>query len=351
MDTKFQALPPLKRHRLLQQHQQENKENVPIALQLPAKKRKESRNPLLADAAPQVTTTAAYCLPTKKRVWALHPDLVSGKPLSPFNLNVEYNPHSFNEEIKANEENKKTPLDIIIDKSIESEQEDLKKEEEVTVLDENNQEECKEEEEKEEEEEEDDGILCAICRSTDGDPTDPIVFCDGCDLMVHTTCYGNPLIKGVPDGDWFCIQCLASKSYRSESKQSSLSCCFCPTKGGALKPTTTKGVDGSWAHVVCALLIPEVFFDDPDGREGINCSKVPKRRWEGKCYVCKSRTGCVIECSEPKCPLAFHVTCGLNEDLCIEFKEGKKKETIVAGFCKSHTELWDKVKKVAPLAF
>lgn len=343
MDTKFQALPPLKRHRLLQQHQQENKENVPIALQLPAKKRKESRNPILADAAPHVTTTAAYCLPTKKRVWALHPDLVSGKPLSPFDLNVEYNP-SFNEEIKAKEENKKTPPDIIIDKSIESEQEDLKKEEEVTVLDENNQEECKEEEEKEEEdeeEEEDDGILCAICRSTDGDPTDPIVFCDGCDLMVHTTCYGNPLIKGVPDGDWFCIHCLASKSYRSESKHSSLSCCFCPTKGGALKPTTTKGVDGSWAHVVCALLIPEVFFDDPDGREGIDCSKVPKRRWEGGCYVCKSRKGCVIECSEPKCPLAFHVTCGLNEDLCIEFKEGKK-ETIVAGFCKSHTDIWDK---------
>ncbi|CAK7351781.1 unnamed protein product [Dovyalis caffra] len=348
MDTKFQALPPLKRHRLLQQQQQQqqqqqNKENVPIYLQLPAKKRKESRNPLPADADPRVTATAACCLPTKKRVWAPHPDLVFGKPLSPFDLNVEYNP-SFNEEIKANEENKKTPLSFSTDKPIESESEEeyLKEEENVTALGENNQEECKYEEEKEEEED-DDGILCAICQSTDGDPTDPIVFCDGCDLMVHTTCYGNPLIKGVPNGDWFCIQCLASKSDRSESKQSSLSCCLCPTKGGALKPTTAKGGDGSWAHVVCALLIPEVFFEDPDGREGIDCSKVPKRRREGKCYVCKSRKGCVIECSEPKCPLAFHVTCGLNEDLCIEYKVGKKKkETIVAGFCKTHTELWDK---------
>jgi L-rhamnose mutarotase len=35
----------------------------------------------------------------------------------------------------------------------------------------------------------------------------------------------------------------------------------------------------------------------------------------------------------------------LNEDVYIEYKEGKKKETIVAGFCKRHTELWDKVKK------
>jgi NuA3 HAT complex component NTO1 len=334
MDTKFQALPPFKRHTLLeqeQQQQQENEENVPFSSQLPAKKRKESQNPLLADADPKVTTSAAYCLPTKKRVWALHPDLVSGKPLSPLiDLNVEYIPSS-NEEIKADEENKKTPLPII-NKSIDS----LQQEEKVTFLYENNQQEYKEEE--------DDGILCAICQSTDGDPTDPIVFCDGCDLMVHTTCYGNPLIKGVPDGDWFCSQCLASKSDK-ETKQPPLSCCLCPIKGGALKPTATNGRDESWAHIVCALLIPEVFFDDPDGREGIVYSKVPKRRWEEKCYVCKSRKGCVIDCSEPKCPLAFHVTCGLNEDVYIEYKEGKKKETIVAGFCKRHTELWDKVKK------
>ncbi|KAJ6724668.1 RING/FYVE/PHD ZINC FINGER SUPERFAMILY PROTEIN [Salix viminalis] len=158
--------------------------------------------------------------------------------------------------------------------------------------------------------------------------------------MVHATCYGNPLIKGVPDGDWFCSPCLASKSDR-ESKQPSLSCCLCPIKGGALKSTAANGRDESWAHIVCALLIPEVFFENPDGREGIDCSKIPKRRREGKCYVCKSRKGCVIDCSEPKCHLAFHVTCGLNEDVCIEYKEGKK-ETIVAGFCKRHTELWDK---------
>ncbi|KAF9672612.1 hypothetical protein SADUNF_Sadunf11G0060600 [Salix dunnii] len=246
--------------------------------QLPGKKRKESRNPLLADADPKVITSAAYCLPTKKRVWALHPDIDYGKPLSPLiDLNVEYIPSSSNEG-------------------------------------------------QQEYEEEDAGNLCAICQSTDGDPTDPIVYCDGSDLMVHATCYGNPFIKGIPDGDWFCSPCWASKSDR-ESKQPSLSCCLCPIKGGALKSTTANGRDEYWAHIVCALLIPEVFFDSPEGREGIDCSKVPKRRWEGKCYVCKSRKGCVIDCSEPKCHLAFHVTCGLNEDVCIEYKEGKK-ETI-----------------------
>ncbi|KAE8723467.1 mitogen-activated protein kinase 19-like [Hibiscus syriacus] len=96
-----------------------------------------------------------------------------------------------------------------------------------------------------------------------------------------------------------------------------------------------------WDHLVCALLVSEVFFGDPEGREMIDCSRVPEKRWKGKCYVCKTRKGCAIECSESKCGLEFHVTCGLNEDLCIEYTEGKKG-AVVAGFCNPHTELWKK---------
>ncbi|KDP47178.1 hypothetical protein JCGZ_25687 [Jatropha curcas] len=308
MDPKFQSLPPLKRFRLLQQQHQleENKENQPISLQLPAKKRKESRHPLL----PEPTTTS-YCLPAKKRVWALQPaDLISGNPF-------EYKASPSSDDISANIQSREAQ------RPVEPEEDDVCPNIQST------------EAQQKVEEEEDDGILCAICGSTDGDPTDPIVFCDGCDLMVHTVCYGNPLIKCVPEGDWFCSQCLDSKAYKKN--KASPSCCLCPTKGGAMKPTT----DGLWSHIVCAVFVPEAFFEDPDGRDGINCSNVPKKRWEDKCYLCKSRKGCVIECSEPKCPLAFHITCGLNEDLCIEYKQGKK-EAIVAGFCKTHTELWKK---------
>lgn len=101
--------------------------------------------------------------------------------------------------------------------------------------------------------------------------------------------------------------------------------------------------EGTWAHVVCALFVPEVFFCDPEGREGIDCSKVPKKRWSEKCYVCECCDGCALVCSEPKCGLAFHVTCAMKEDLWIEYKEGKKGATIVAGFCKTHTQVWEKV--------
>uniref|UniRef100_A0A7N0RBQ5 Protein Jade-1 n=1 Tax=Kalanchoe fedtschenkoi TaxID=63787 RepID=A0A7N0RBQ5_KALFE len=184
--------------------------------------------------------------------------------------------------------------------------------------------------------ESEDGIICEICQSTDGDPSDPIVFCDGCELMVHATCYGNPLIKGIPDGDWFCHKC---DFFEAERPLKSVSCCLCPSSGGALKPTN----DGGWAHIVCAVYVPEVFFVDSEGRDGIDVSKICGKRWKKRCYVCKKIKGCVVDCSEAKCALSFHVTCGLSQDLCIEYREGTtRKGGIVAGFCKDHTQLWNK---------
>ncbi|CAL1373289.1 unnamed protein product [Linum trigynum] len=357
MATQFQTLPPLKRFRLLQQQQQEeeeeeNKENIPPPFipssssqqLLPAKKRIESRKPPLLPLSPPRSAAAAavtYSLPTKKRVWAFQPpDLDDHEcsvkpspqsPLLPLDLNVQYDPlcdyeegHNHHRtEKKRHVDNQKIPL--LSSQSNESAQADCKHE--IGQID-----------GEEEEDDDEDGILCAVCGSTDGDPLDPIVFCDGCDLMVHTTCYGAPLINGVPEGDWFCAECSVSDGTK---KKAPLSCCLCPKQGGGLKPTKK---DGVWAHILCALLIPEVFFEDPDGREGIDCSKVPKRRWREKCSVCKSRQGCAMECSEMNCPLAFHVTCGLKEELCIEYRDGgsKSKEAIVAGFCRTHTKLWEK---------
>lgn len=342
----YQRLPPLKRFTLLRQRQdQENAGPASSSLPLPAKKRQESRRltPLPPDPAPRPAAAAAYCLPTKKRVWAPDPDLT---PLLPLDLNAEYKPRalevgfeaeeeraSHTKKIKEEGEGKEEPL--VLEPSAQAG---------VTISSREDRVETKAEEEEgrgeerngDGNEEEEDGIVCAICQSTDGDPDDPIVFCDGCDLMAHTTCYGNPLAKGVPEGDWFCNQCLISNA--SESKVESFSCCLCPNSGGALKST----IEGSWAHVVCALLVPEVFFEDPAGRDAINWSKVPKKRWGKKCYVCRDTNGCAIDCSEPKCPLAFHVTCGLRQDLCIEYREGKGNAAVVAAFCKNHTELWKK---------
>ncbi|KAK8970433.1 Histone-lysine N-methyltransferase ATX1 [Platanthera guangdongensis] len=183
-------------------------------------------------------------------------------------------------------------------------------------------------------EEEDDGVLCTVCRSTDGDPADPIVFCDGCELMVHASCYGNPLIRSIPEGDWFCARCET----KAEDENGDFDCCLCPKKGGAVKPNEASG---RWAHILCALFVPEAFFRDPVGREGIDCSRLPERRWEVHCYLCGVDRGCAIECSQPKCGLGFHVSCGLEKELCIEYKE-TKGAGMVTSFCEEHTQLWKK---------
>ncbi|KAM6584986.1 hypothetical protein CsatB_011988 [Cannabis sativa] len=332
MDSELHGLPPHKRFRLIHQQQKLRDQLIMAApLSLPAKKRKETRDPphLLPNSY-DVAGDSAYSLPAKKRVCALPPDIFLERRVSSFDLNAEYNP-AFEEEdivVKHEEDRIVENAPLFREGEIAWEIEDagngdsestVKKEAEIDgyFL------------------EDDDGIICAVCQSTDGDPSDPIVLCDGCDLMVHASCYGDPLVKGIPDGDWFCSQCSVSKGSQNDM---SFSCCLCPNKGGAMKPMN----DGKWAHVVCALFVPEVFFHDPEGREGIDCSKVPKSRWEQRCYLCKQTNGCAINCSEPKCPLSFHATCGLNEDLCLEYREGKKKGAIVAGFCKPHTDLWIK---------
>ena len=50
---------------------------------------------------------------------------------------------------------------------------------------------------------------------------------------------------------------------------------MCPNRDGALKRTDT----GSWAHVVCALYIPEVRFGNVSTMEPIVLGLVPQERY------------------------------------------------------------------------
>lgn len=70
-----------------------------------------------------------------------------------------------------------------------------------------------------------------------------MVFCDSCNICVHQACYG---ITAIPSGQWLCRTCAVGQ--RPE-------CVLCPNKGGAMKCTRS---GHKWAHVSCALWIPEV---------------------------------------------------------------------------------------------
>ena len=76
--------------------------------------------------------------------------------------------------------------------------------------------------------------------------------------MYCTACYGAGS-EGVVDksAGWVCQRCLA-RATRSD-------CCLCLLRGGALKPTD----GGQWAHLTCAMAIPEVNLGDTNQKQQI----------------------------------------------------------------------------------
>lgn len=192
---------------------------------------------------------------------------------------------------------------------------------------------------------------CCVCSDESGSPENPLVYCDGdgCTVAVHQACYG---IISVPAGSWYCKRC---ESQERAAKVVSPSChpnvtlrltivfvqrcCLCPSRDGALKRTN----NGQWAHVVCALYIPEVRFGDVATMEPIVLSCVPPDRWKQSCYMCesvgkeeKSRLGACMPCNKTSCKNFFHVTCAQAKGLLCE-EQGQKDETVrYSGYCNHH---------------
>ncbi|KAF7431134.1 nuA3 HAT complex component nto1 [Pleurotus ostreatus] len=179
---------------------------------------------------------------------------------------------------------------------------------------------------------------CAICDDSEGENSNAIVFCDGCNLAVHQDCYGVPYI---PEGQWLCRKCTVSP-------ENPVSCILCPNEGGAFKQT----VHGEWVHLLCAIWVPEtrvandVFMEPITGIE-----RISKQRWRLRCSICDIKQGACIQCAKTSCFLAFHATCARKEKLLLPMKSQPGAEPIsLTSYCERHLPKEQQDARIAALA-
>lgn len=136
--------------------------------------------------------------------------------------------------------------------------------------------------------------------------TSILLRCSSCRVCVHAKCYG--VAEAAPAMNWLCKRC--------ERNVETAKCCLCLQRGGALKATT----DGRWAHVLCTLCFPGVYFSNPASREPIVVDQLGREKVVlDNCFYCSGRPDCgnvfyhgvCLLCAGPRCRRAFHPMCGL----------------------------------------
>ncbi|GLH06535.1 PHD finger protein rhinoceros [Gryllus bimaculatus] len=179
---------------------------------------------------------------------------------------------------------------------------------------------------------------CCVCSDERGWAENPLVYCDGqgCTVAVHQACYG---IVTVPTGPWFCRKC------ESQERAARVRCELCPSRDGALKRTDNNG----WAHVVCALYIPEVRFGNVTTMEPIILQLIPTERFSKVCYICEEQgkgsramIGACMQCNKSGCKQQFHVTCAQALGLLCEEAGNYLDNVKYCGYCQHH---YSKLKK------
>ncbi|XP_071696799.1 histone H3-lysine(4) N-trimethyltransferase ATX1-like [Rutidosis leptorrhynchoides] len=179
---------------------------------------------------------------------------------------------------------------------------------------------------------------CNVCHMDEEYVNNLFLQCDKCRMMVHARCYGE--LEPVDGVLWLCNLC------RPGAPEISPPCCLCPVKGGAMKPTT----DGRWAHLACAMWIPETCLSDIKKMEPVDgLNRVSKDRWKLLCSICGVPYGACIQCSNSACYVAYHPLCARAAGFCAELAAAERQQLVpldedeenqcirLLSFCKRHS--------------
>lgn len=162
-------------------------------------------------------------------------------------------------------------------------------------------------------------LCCSVCGEGDTTDDNDILICDGCSFSAHQSCY---FVKDIPDGHWFCQLCsTVGSSKKAATLAASTTCVLCLQSasfegGGLMKPV----VGGSWAHVKCAVWVPEAAFPADGTSISVICNQ---ERENLRCSICKLKGGAPLQCAFGKCTTAFHVSCAARVGLLPEEKSLK----------------------------
>ncbi|KAM6566547.1 hypothetical protein CsatA_025675 [Cannabis sativa] len=180
---------------------------------------------------------------------------------------------------------------------------------------------------------------CSVCHMDEEYENNLFLQCDKCRMMVHARCYGE--VEPFDGVLWLCNLC------RPGAPEFPPPCCLCPVIGGAMKPTT----DGRWAHLACAIWIPETCLSDVKRMQPIDgLKRISKDRWKLLCSICGVSYGACIQCSNNSCRVAYHPLCARAAGLCVElededrlhllsFEDDEEDQCIrLLSFCKRHKQ-------------
>jgi hypothetical protein len=85
------------------------------------------------------------------------------------------------------------------------------------------------------------------------------------EMCLCSACYG--ISRHCSVQEWQCHRCYDGTSHAKD-------CSLCLLRGGALKPTD----GGRWAHLVCAVSIPDVHFGDVQSKEPVITENITRAR-------------------------------------------------------------------------